>query len=539
MSAPGEGSRTAFVVGLLLLVSLATTGLLAWQAHRAVRLHRDTAEAVLRDYARLAAEELVRQATSSMGYRGYYRVMTTVPSGLDSAEALESAVERALAEADEPLRSALGLASRYFVLPAGAKTLELTGDDPVALDLREWLSRELPSKRDQDGPYGVAHGVLNGEPVSAIFRNDVDTGTIAGFLVELGAFREHFESLLKEEPLLPPSLGRGEATNEALFVAFRDHGGIERFRSGERFVPRFGVEMPFGKTYQGVFEGSSVRVSIDPEAAAALVIGGLPPSRVPLLLGLLLVNAGLLVTAVLQLRRERQLQRLRSEFVASASHELRTPLTHIRMFAETLLLGRTRSEGEHEHSLRIIDREVRRLSHIVDNLLQFSRAERQTLSLAVERGKPEPKIRETLELFQPLAVDSGARVVARLDADVDAMHDPDALGQILLNLLDNAVKYGPPDQEVLVGLESDNGVARLVVEDEGPGIPPRERRRIFERFYRIARDRDSVVAGTGVGLSVVHELVTLQGGRVFVEPGERGGSRFVVELPTSPEELQR
>jgi signal transduction histidine kinase len=109
--------------------------------------------------------------------------------------------------------------------------------------------------------------------------------------------------------------------------------------------------------------------------------------------------------------------------------------------------------------------------------------------------------------------------------------DPDALRQVLLNLLDNAVKYGPRTQRVVVGVESTNGCARVYVEDEGPGIPPRERELVFERFYRLERERTSSIAGTGIGLAVVRDLVSRQGGRALVEAGAKGGARIVVELP--------
>ena len=103
-----------------------------------------------------------------------------------------------------------------------------------------------------------------------------------------------------------------------------------------------------------------------------------------------------------------------------------------------------------------------------------------------------------------------------------------------MNLLDNAAKYGPEGQEIRVGVERDGAVIRVSVEDQGPGIPEGgERERIWDRFYRLARDRESAVAGTGIGLAVVGELARLQGGRAFVEaaPAHGWGARFVVELP--------
>jgi signal transduction histidine kinase len=237
------------------------------------------------------------------------------------------------------------------------------------------------------------------------------------------------------------------------------------------------------------------------------------------------------LTALLQLRRERALQRLRAEFVASVSHELRTPLSQIRMFAETLLLGRVRSEEERRRALEIMDREARRLTHLVENVLQFSRGERGIVPLALERRGLAPLLRELLEQFGPLAAGSGATLTATLDESAVAAVDADALRQVLLNLLDNAVKYGPRGQDVIVKLERTPSGARLSVEDQGPGVPMSERRRVFERFQRLARDRHSAVAGTGIGLAVVRDLVVRHGGRVGIEDGSRGGARFFVELP--------
>jgi signal transduction histidine kinase len=112
--------------------------------------------------------------------------------------------------------------------------------------------------------------------------------------------------------------------------------------------------------------------------------------------------------------------------------------------------------------------------------------------------------------------------------------DEDALRQILLNLFDNALKYGPEGQVISLAIAAEGPWVRISVEDHGPGIPARERERIWERFYRMPRDRASAVAGTGIGLAVVRDLVRLHGGRAWAEEGAGGGARFVVELPAAP-----
>ena len=230
-----------------------------------------------------------------------------------------------------------------------------------------------------------------------------------------------------------------------------------------------------------------------------------------------------------QIRREQQLVRARSDFVSSVSHELRTPLTQIRMFAETLLLDRVRSPGERQRSLEIIDREARRLTNLVENVLRFSREERGEDRIDTQARDVVPLVRRLLADFEPL-VAGRARLKATVPDRAIARVDEEALHQILLNLLDNAVKYGPDGQEVRLGVSIEGPRVVFSVEDEGPGIPEAERRRVFERYYRLPRDRRSPVAGTGIGLAVVRDLARLHEGEARVEPSLLG-ARLVLEVP--------
>jgi signal transduction histidine kinase len=230
---------------------------------------------------------------------------------------------------------------------------------------------------------------------------------------------------------------------------------------------------------------------------------------------------------------------MRSDFIASVSHELRTPLAQVRMFAETLLLGRVRTDEERRRSLQIVDQEARRLTHLVENILQFSRAERRAIRLAPAPLDLAVQVREAVECFAPIARARRVTVRTELAEGVVATVDPEALRQVLLNLLDNAVKYGPVGQTVTVSAGAGGageGRVRVWVEDEGPGIALKDRERVWEAFVRLDRDANSAVAGSGIGLSVVRELVALHGGRVWVESGASAhgapgrGARFIVEL---------
>jgi two-component system phosphate regulon sensor histidine kinase PhoR len=279
-----------------------------------------------------------------------------------------------------------------------------------------------------------------------------------------------------------------------------------------------------------------MRVSLNKAFAPMLVVGGLPDSRLPILVALFVLAAGLLTVAVMQLRRQQQLARLRTEFVSGVSHELRTPLAQIRWFAELLHLGKLRTDDERERSAGIIDQEARRLTYLVENVLNFSRAEKGTNRVSPEPAEIDREIQESLDLFAPLARARGMTIRASLGINAMMRVDRNALRQILLNLLDNAAKYGPAGQAITVGSQIVGDRARIWVEDEGPGIPRDDRVRVWEPYVRLNRDAESSTGGSGIGLSVVRELVLLHGGRTRVESSPGGGARIVVELPLTQQE---
>ena len=313
-------------------------------------------------------------------------------------------------------------------------------------------------------------------------------------------------------------------------------GGIHH---GVAHPRRRALEEVAHDTVEAIMGGMLVQVALRPDMAPKLIIGGMPRDQRPRLFALLALTAGLVVIALIQLRREHELSRLRADFVSGVSHELRTPLAQIRMFSETLLLGRVRSDDERVRSLEIIDQEARRLTHLVENLLHFSRSERRLTRLAPAPAPLARLVSEAAEAFAPLAAARGVFLRTALADGIVAPVDADALRQMLLNLLDNAVKYGPPGHTVTLGLAVADRRARISVDDQGSGVPAADRERVWDRFWRLERDRGSAVAGTGIGLSVVRELVALHGGRAWVEDApasdSRGrGCRFVIELPLEP-----
>jgi signal transduction histidine kinase len=512
--------RAAFIV-LLLLGTLLVAMFLAVQAIATSRYHRSTAEGVLRDYAQLAAGQYAGRASQEV----YYNLVNPViqelartPAGQFPARSRPDSGAAA---------SALNLVASFIELGPGGELIR-AGPDSLAY-LGEWI---------RDTILADVKTIEEGNLFASIVREDArgsyllvyvpgtPQGSARGFLFPLGVLSAVLREAVHRGPLLPPSLTRGVGYDSLVSIRVTTPGGTDLFHSEPQFPSTFAAWDSTGD-YVGRLP---VFAALRPDIAEALIIGGLPRSRFPLLVGLLVLTAGLIVAALLLLRREQELARLRAEFVSGVSHELRTPLAQIRMFAETLRLGRVRSPEEQQRSLRIVDQEARRLTHLVENLLYFSRSERQPPRISRATVELGPLVNEVVESFTPLAASRQMEVRVASPDHLLVSLDPDAVRQVLLNLLDNAVKYGQPGQTIGVEAGSSNGTARLSVEDEGPGIPAQERERVWERFWRGERDRHSNVAGTGIGLAIVRELATLHGGKVRIEDGDRGGSRFVVEM---------
>ena len=168
--------------------------------------------------------------------------------------------------------------------------------------------------------------------------------------------------------------------------------------------------------------------------------------------------------------------------------------------------------------------------HLVENILHFSRAERRMTRLGPEPLDLSQAVSEIIDDWLPLANAADVCIRREFGRDVFAVADRSALRQMVLNLLDNAVKYGPASQTVTIGTAAAKGRARVWVDDQGEGIPVRERQRVWSSFYRLDRHANSAVAGSGIGLYVVRQLARLHGGDAWVEDAPGGGARIIVEL---------
>jgi two-component system, OmpR family, phosphate regulon sensor histidine kinase PhoR len=230
----------------------------------------------------------------------------------------------------------------------------------------------------------------------------------------------------------------------------------------------------------------------------------------------------------------RRLERVRKDFVANVSHELRTPITAIRGYAETLQAGALADAAAAPRMVDIIHRQAQRLGDLVDELLELSRLEGRDLRLHLTAVPLAPAVARAADAVRPRAEAKRLEVTLEVPAELRAHADARAVEQVLLNLLDNAVKYTPAGGRVWVRGALEGGRCALRVSDTGLGIEARHLGRVFERFYRVDPGRSRDMGGTGLGLSIVKHLAGAMGGEVQVQSTPSEGSTFTLFLPTSP-----
>lgn len=243
----------------------------------------------------------------------------------------------------------------------------------------------------------------------------------------------------------------------------------------------------------------------------------------------LVVVLGLIVVLVAA-ARERKLSNLKSDFVANVSHELKTPLSLVRMFAELLQSGRVENDEKRQQYLDIVTRESERLSSLIENVLDFAKVERGRVAYEFSAGNLADVVARAVEVCRVRA----EREKVTLALDVEELPacslDERAIEIAVINLIDNALKYAASGQRVSVVVQRKARMAEVRVTDQGPGISPEDRKRIFERFVRGTSAQRQQVRGSGIGLALVKHIAEAHGGRAWVEPAEPSGSTFVLSV---------
>ena len=286
------------------------------------------------------------------------------------------------------------------------------------------------------------------------------------------------------------------------------------------------VERPMEGVFQGLILGMKLR-GTTLEAlgehwvhTSFLILGGLS----------FLLAGGIFLT-YRNVSKEMALARLKSDFVSNVSHELRTPLALIRLYAETLELGRLTGPSKHQEYYSIIRKESERLTALINNILDFSRIEAGRKEYEFRETDMCELVRNTLESYRYQIEQNGFTFEEKI-AEVPPLNvDREAMARSLVNLVNNALKYSQDRKHIRVNLYREDGTVKLEVVDQGIGIPANEQHRIFEKFYRVGDPLVHNTKGSGLGLSLVQHIARAHGGDVVVESTPGAGSKFTITLP--------
>ena len=524
----------------MLLATVALCGWLALEAYTAARSHRETTESILRDYAEIAAGEYAR--TARFGLSRFFDIAFDEVPRRARGERLPPLddVER---ELDDAMR-ALDCRCPAFREPVALVRADLSSGDlrveppSVRTAVVDEIVKAIVATRadrpmDRDGffqldvpsPEGVvdvAFAAVEGEGEGG------ELVAIYAVLLDGDALAQLASHWHRETQLLPDAIADDLEMDSVLYVSMTHPNGREVFSSPVPYPETYSAR----ETLEASFGSFVVAASIRPESADQLIIGGLPRSRLPVTLALLALALVVGTAGLWEIRRHDQLGRLREDFISSVSHELRTPLTQIRMLAELQADGKLRSEDERQRAIRVVRREAQRLTQLVENVLQFSRLQAVPRSgRSAGAVDVDEEVAEVAASFRLLADASRSVIETEIEPGLRVRAHREAVRRILINLLDNALKYGPQGQTILVGARTHRGRVRLSVRDEGPGVPEVDREAIWEPYRRLARDVDSTRPGSGVGLAVVRSLAAEYDGAAWLEQSSPEGSTFVVELP--------
>jgi signal transduction histidine kinase len=526
------------ILVLLLGAIVAVAGMLAFEAHNASRAERRTVERALNDYVATAAWEYqsaLRKSVDAEVLRAFgvvtAGVAQTPRDPLVPIALLRESATEALLCANGQHDSARSFAR--FDLGTGTVIF----DPPtLAQSERAALESSLQSVRQILPPPGRPFTIVwaDGASTRAVVvaaryaRLEVPVALYALTTCSDALRRRIPSDVARTHRLLPEAVANGASSDSLLALTIRDGSGEILLRGGKgKGVTHVVVPLP-------ELGDATLDVALLPAAERRLLLVPSERASVPLLIGLLTLTTLLATVAFVQIRRENDIAQLRADFTSSVSHELRTPLAQILLFGETLSLERVRTPEERRLAADTIVREARRLMQLVDNILHFGRLRRGGPELQLAEMSAAVVVADVVAGFVPLAESRGTRVVFERRDERFIRADREALRQVVLNLLDNATKYGRRGQTVRVVVEPSVASVRIVVDDEGDGIPPSDRERVWLPYVRLA-GRGNASGGSGLGLAVVRELAEAMGASVHVGAAASGGASFAIEFsPVNP-----
>ncbi|MBC7843372.1 MAG: HAMP domain-containing histidine kinase [Gemmatimonadaceae bacterium] len=525
------GDRLGVGYLLLVIAELVVLGL-AWYGLAAIDRQQRTVQNNLEQFATFGAANFAYRAGALVfNHANMVNEDASRTATLGTIDLI--ARERALTDSLLLCECEAGLRVRALaVLDDSARVLAQSSPDRVVLPQRTVAAMYARIRQFTEAVLTVRMTDETGAPqVIALSRIGTVTGASERFLLtsyDPDGVRAAYQEYIYQSrpPLLPSVYGWRSSNSSVIAIRVLMPGGTVFYESPQ--APDAGYSsVPFGPD-------SLVRIeaALTPDAAVRVrgeTVGTYARSSVTLMA----VIATLVIALIaLVLRRATELARLRGDFTAAVSHELRTPLTEIMLYAELIQTGRTAGALATTDAAQVILAEARRLHNLVENVLVVARTDRRMLRVRVASHDLAPIVRATVATFAPLAAKRQIPVQCELPESLFGRCDPGALAGVLLNLLDNAVRYGPPSQAVIVrGREVGQIQVSIEVDDAGPGIPAADRERVMQPYVRLDRDVDALTSGSGLGLAVARALVDEMHGTVRFDDSTRGGTVATVLLP--------
>jgi signal transduction histidine kinase len=395
------------------------------------------------------------------------------------------------------------------------------------------FSKKLLKMADKGTPYffsgdWVQRGDKHLYTATAIFlRTDEQTGSraIAGITFDGDYLRDQFFPQTLDE-VMSRNVAE-EQTDKNAVIMVRGKSDTVPLAIGNGWD---GGEAEVERTMEGAFPGLVLGMKLRGTTLAALGQHFMHTSFL-ILGGLSFLLAGGIFLTYRNVSKEMALARLKSDFVSNVSHELRTPLALIRLYAETLELGRLTSPDKHQEYYCIIRKESERLTALINNILDFSRIEAGRKEYEFRETDMRDLVRNTLESYRYQIEQHGFKFEENI-GEVPALKvDREAIARSLVNLVNNALKYSQDRKYIGVNLYRKNGYVKLEVIDHGIGIPASEQNKIFEKFYRVGDPLVHNTKGSGLGLSLVQHIARAHGGDVAVDSTLGAGSKFTITLP--------
>lgn len=385
--------------------------------------------------------------------------------------------------------------------------------------IESWLQTQQAMLYAEDSLSRIHHHslIIEGEftPVSLVFiNNPASAERCVVFVVRPEELENRF---------LLPALQSGDWAKDFIIAVRRDSLGAVSQQ-----------ELISSKMHKTAVLFPSWEITVSSPKASTVEILGI---HAPLLsIGFASLVIGIIALGIFiiyrDIRREEELSKMKSEFISNVSHELKTPIAAIRMLADNLRESRIESEARRMEYYQLISKEGARLSHLIENILDFSRIEERRKVFRLERHDLSQIVSDTVCQFKSLVEERAQTIsIDVTEALSEVLVDPDAIALAVFNLLDNAVKYSERDTPICVRVRRSDNSLCIEVEDHGVGISKMDQEKIFEKFYRVHENEGKKIPGSGIGLTLVKEIAHVHNGQANVHSQLGVGSTFQILLP--------